>query len=106
VKALVERNKFGMFGYNWIGGNYPKNIGLQFFENNNIFQRGQYFWDPNYEPNFRSYGDNVSVLSGGLDLSQPYIFNNINYGVLPGMQEKYFLGTNPSLGAIQFKKLP
>lgn len=103
--SLVKENQFGIFDYNWIGGVYPKDISLALFSDNNIFENGEYFWDPDKVPDFNVWKNRVSVVNSGLALSSPRIFNGSTFNTLPGMQEGYFSGAGPSLGAIQFKNI-
>jgi hypothetical protein len=101
---LKNPASFGVFNYNWVGGNYEckRAWGVPaWFGSNNINAEGQKMWDDTTLPDFSLPLTNT-FRNAGIDLSKPFIINGKKHDALPGMKPGYFSGTKPDLGAVQY----
>lgn len=97
-----EPELLGPFDYNWVGGVLPYAVPVWFGSNNHI-RNGVYLdpltaWDPDEWPT------ETLLLENGIDVSQPFLLRGVQYPALPGMEQGYFVGQSPDIGAVQFNR--
>lgn len=90
---------FGVFDYNWAGGQHPSPLPAWFGAHNLLAEERQ-LWPDETLPDFRLPVDS-DARNAGLNLSQPFLLDGTVYPALPGMYRGYFHGVAPDLGAVQ-----
>lgn len=100
---------FGLFDFNWIGGEFKSTdpghdyTHASWYGRHNIFEAGAMIWDHAEMPDF-ILPEQSMARDGGLDLSELFSVNGKQYGSLPGMSSGYFSDTEPDMGAVQYVK--
>ena len=89
--------------HNWLpapaGRRNPSIQQPAWFGNHNIVNEGRLLW-PAGTPDF-ILPEKSAARGGGLDLSKPFSICGRKYPALPGMEQGYFSGDAPDMGALQ-----
>lgn len=85
--------------YNWAGGDARRH---PWMAESNVIAEGVRLWDAK-SPTFLLTAESPA-LEKGIDLSKPVLLDGKMLGPLPGMEPKYFSGTKPDLGAVQYQR--
>lgn len=94
-----EADRIGLFDYNWVISKSPYSSFPQWYGSNNIDGKGIKIWDDSNLPDFELPQSSLAKNSG-IDLSNNFTINSTTYSSLPGMENNYFDGMRPDLGAI------
>jgi hypothetical protein len=95
-----EPDRIDVFDYNWVGGKQRYTPNPAWFGPNNIEAWDEQMWDASSIPDFKLPAGSAA-LNAGIDLSSSFTIDGRTYDPLPGMEDGYFAGDRPDLGAIQ-----
>jgi Periplasmic copper-binding protein (NosD) len=93
------------FDYNWAGGNYSSSqdwgdvLPLSWVLPNNIIEPDEYLFTTG-QPEF-ILPPSSTAIEAGIDLSISWTMDGVVHAPLPGMEQGYFPGGAPDMGALQ-----